>query len=358
MKQASDRFGLFAHGLRLAAAALLAMAGTALAASSPTVPPMDATPRTDSDAAAMSEALAKANAAVVGVRSIAVDDARSIDTLGRFREGTGVVIAPGGLILTIGYLILEADRVDLIIEGRRVVPASVVAYDLATGFGLLQALTPLDLPPARLGNSSALSEQEPLMISSGGEDAGLSLARLVSRRAFSGYWEYHIEGALFTSPPRGGHSGAGLFNIHGELLGIGSLMVGDALGPGRPPLPGNMFVPIDLLKPILGELRERGESRSSTRAWLGLSSVEQDGIVRVLRISRDSPAEQAGIRPGDSILRIDGFAVDSLATLYKHLWRDGPQREITLEIRRGGQSQTLRLNSVDRMQLLSRPKGI
>lgn len=358
MKQATHRLGLLTDGLRLAAAGLLAIAATAHAATSPTAPAAGATLGADNDAAAMSEALARANAAVVGVRSTAVDDARSIDTLGRTRQGTGVVIAPGGLVLTIGYLILEADRVDLIVEGRRSVPARVVAYDLATGFGLLQALTPLDLPPARLGNSSTLSEEEPLMISSGGEDAGLSLARLVSRRAFSGYWEYHIEGALFTSPPRGDHSGAGLFNIHGELLGIGSLMVGDALGPGRPRLPGNMFVPIDLLKPILGELRERGASRSSTRAWLGLSSVEQDGAVRVLRISRDSPAEQAGVRPGDSILSIDGFAVDGLATLYKHLWRDGPQREVTLEIRRGGQSQTLRLNSVDRMQTLSRPKGI
>ena len=197
------------------------------------------------------------------------------------------------------------------------------------------------------------------MIASGGESGGLSLARLVSRRAFSGYWEYHIDGALFTSPPRTDHSGAGLFNANGELMGIGSLVVADALGPGKARLPGNMFVPVDLLKPILSEMRERGASRHSTRAWLGLTSVEQDGSVRVVRTSRDSPAEQAGLQPGDRIMSIDGTRVNGLEALYKTLWgSDRPQREVILEIQRGGEAQTLRLFSVDRMKTLSRPKGI
>ncbi len=133
----------------------------------------------------------------------------------------------------------------------------------------------------------------------------------------------------------------------------------DALGPGRARLPGNMFVPIDLLKPILGELRERGASRSSTRAWLGLVCVEQGGAVRVVRTSTDSPAEQAGLLPGDQIVSIDGAKVTGLEVLYKTLWSSAdPQREVTLEVRRGAESQTLKLNSVDRMQTLRKPKGI
>jgi serine protease Do len=308
---------------------------------------------------AKTQALARAHAAVVGVHATAVDDARSAETLGRQRRGTGVVIDADGLVLTIGYLILEADHIDLVFDGDHKLPARVVAYDLASGFGLLQPLAPVKVAPVQLGNSAKVSDDEALMIASGGESGGLSLARMVSRRAFSGYWEYHIEGALFTSPPRTDHSGAGLFNANGELMGIGSLVVSDALGPGKPRLPGNMFVPIDLLKPILAEMRERGASRLSTRAWLGLTSVEQDGAVRVVRTSRDSPAEQAGLQPGDRIVSIDGTRVNGLEALYKNLWgSESPQREVVLEIQRDGQARTLKLISVDRMKTLSRPKGI
>ena len=343
------------HGLRCVEALAIALAGAFAAHAATPAPDPARAPEVE----AKIQALARARAAVVGVQATAVDDARSVETLGRRRQGTGVVIDADGLVLTIGYLILEADHVDLVFEGERRLPARVVAYDLASGFGLLQPLTPVKVAPVRLGSSSSLSDDEPLMIASGGEAGDLSLARMVSRRAFSGYWEYHIDGALFTSPPRADHSGAGLFNASGELLGIGSLVVSDALGPGRAQLPGNMFVPIDLLKPILAELRERGASRSSTRAWLGLVCVEQDGTVRVVRTSRDSPAELAGMLPGDRIVSIDGAKVGGLEALYKTLWGNtNPQREVTLEIQRGGEAQTLKLISVDRMKTLSRPKGI
>ncbi len=303
-------------------------------------------------------ALRAANAAVVGVKTTAVEDARSIETLGRKRQGSGVVIDADGLVLTIGYLILEAEQVDLVIEGERTVPARVVAYDLASGFGLLQPLAPVKVAPVKLGASAEVSSDEPLMISSGGEDGGRSLAQMVSRRAFSGYWEYHIDGALFTSPPRSDHSGAGLFNARGELLGIGSLVVGNALGDDHPRTPGNMFVPIDLLKPILGEMRREGASRSSSRAWLGMNCVEQGGDVRVIRVNRDSPAEDAGLLPGDRIVSIDGTAVNQLETLYKTLWRNAVERDVVLEIRRAGQLQSVTVHSVDRRQTMSKPKGI
>ena len=305
--------------------------------------------------AAQVEALSRAQAAVIGISATAVDDAGSIATLGRERRGSGVVIGADGLLLTIGYLILEADHVDLLLDSERSVPARVLAYDLATGFGLLQPLAPLRIAPAPLGRSGELAEGEPVMIASGD---GVSLARLVSRRAFSGYWEYHIDGALFTAPARSDHSGAALFNVNGELQGIGSLILSDVLGGGRGAVAGNMFVPVDLLKSVFDELRERGASRLSTRAWLGLNCVERDGAVRIVRVTRESPAEQAGLQHGDQIVAIDGETVAGLESFYKALWRDGAEREVKLDIRRAGEAQTLTARTRDRMKTLRRPQGI
>ncbi|HPG80346.1 S1C family serine protease [Piscinibacter sp.] len=339
---------------RLALASLLAL----LANLSPPAAAQSSTDTAAGGAQARAEALDRARSAMVAVLSEAVDEAGSIATLGALRRGSGVVIGDDGLVLTIGYLILEAERVDLVVEGARRVPARVVAYDLASGFGLLQALAPLRVAPVALGRSTSASGDEPLMVASGGAEGELSLARLVSQRAFSGYWEYHIDAALFTVPPRTDHSGAGLFNLDGELLGIGSLVVSDAMGPAAGRLPGNMFVPVDLLKPILAEMRARGASRGSTRAWLGLNCAESAGEVRVLRVTRESPAELAGVLPGDRILRIDGAEVGALETLYKTLWRDGAERDVQLTIRRGGDVQTLTVHALDRMKTLRKPQGI
>lgn len=336
------------------------------------------------DLEARSRALQRAQQSVLGVQAVAVDEARSANTLGKARSGSGVVIGADGLVLTIGYLVLEAEDVALVRDDGSLVPARVLAYDVATGFGLLQALTPLGLDPVPLGRSAAIASQEPLMIASGGGNGAVSVAQLVSRRAFAGYWEYHIEGALFTSPPRRDHSGAGLFNGAGELVGVGSLLVADAVGsadgltdgpgtgqgggPGagqgaddaeRPRRSGNLFVPVDLLTPILAELRSHGFSAASRRAWLGMNCAEQNGRVRVLRVSDDSPADVAGLEAGDRILRIDGTEVRALDQLWKTLWAGGaPEREIRLEIERENAVQTLTVFSVDRMKTLKRAEGI
>lgn len=316
-------------------------------------------PAAPADAEASTRALQRASASVVGVVAQAVDDARSAATLGRERSGSGVVIGAGDLVLTIGYLILEAERVLLITDDAREVPARVAAYDVATGFGLLQPLAPLRVEAAPFGSSAEVAVGEPLMFVSGGEDGAIGAARLVSRRPFSGYWEYHIDGALFTAPARPDHSGAGLFNGRGELVGIGSLIVAEPLGPGEGRQGGNMFVPTDLLRPILAELRARGSSAQSRRAWMGVNCVEAEGSVRVVRVNRDSPAELAGLEPGDRIVRIDGTDVRALADLWKTLWSGGaPEREVTLDIVRHGQPQTLKLQSVDRMKTLRSAQGV
>lgn len=311
------------------------------------------------DVAAQSRLLNRAATSVVGVRSQAIDEARSSRTLGSSREGSGVVIGTDGLVLTIGYLILEAEQVQLVTDDDRVIPGRVIGYDVASGFGLVQALAPLRIEAVPLGQSGRLREDESLMVASGGDAGAVSAARLVSRRPFAGYWEYRIEGALFTAPPRSDHSGAGLFNAQGELVGIGSLIVAYAMGNDQPRLPGNMFVPIDLLPPILDELRKSGTSAASRRAWMGVNCVEDEGQVRVVRVTDDSPADVAGLLVGDRIVGIDGVAVRSLDQLWTTLWRNGPaEREVRLEIQRDGGSQTLKVFTVERAKTLKRSQGV
>ena len=305
------------------------------------------------------EALTRANAAVVGVQVTAVDGARSAETLGHKRSGSGVVIGPDGLILTIGYLMVEADSIQIVTRDNRKLPARAVAYDLATGFGLVKPLLPLrGMNPVPLGSHDDLRTGEPLMAAMGGEDADVAITQLVSKRPFSGYWEYHIEAALFTSPPIGNHSGAPLFNHRGELLGIGSLLVADALGES-PRVPGNMFVPVDLLKPILAEMQTTGTSKQSRRPWLGLTSAEHSGRVQVVRVTKDSPAQTGGIEPGDVILAVDGTQVATLEQFYKRIWaHPNPDDEIKLTVQQGGDTRTVTLRGVDRMSTMVKPGGI
>ncbi len=305
-----------------------------------------------------SRALERAANAVVGVLARSVDGARSAETLGRARQGSGVVIDEQGLVLTIGYLVLEAEQVLLLIDDGRQVPARVVAYDLATGFGLVRALTPLKLAPAPIGKGRSLADGEPLMVASGGSDGAVGATRLVSRRAFAGYWEYQLDEALYTAPPWPAHSGAGLFNDRGELVGIGSLFVSDASGGGGR-RPGNLFVPADLLPPILPELLARGRSAGSDRAWMGLNCAEVDGQVRVVRVTDDSPADVAGLEAGDRILSLDGQPVATLSALWKALWQQpGSRRAVQLQIERDGQPQQVTVHTVDRAATLRRAEGV
>ena len=313
-------------------------------------------------AQAMIDALTRANAAVVGVRVNVADDARSAETLGKERAGSGVVIGDDGLILTIGYLMLEAQSIQIVTSDNTILPAQAVAYDLATGFGLIRPLLPMrGVKPVPLGKLEEVSQGESLMASIGaqtkGEEVDVNMTQLVSKRPFSGYWEYHIEAAAFTSPPIGNHSGAGLFNQRGELIGIGSLFVGDAMGGNRR-LPGNMFVPVDLLRPILAEMQKTGGTQRSHRPWIGLSSTEQGGRVQVVRVNRDSPAKDAGLEPGDFVLAVDGEKISTLEGFYKKLWARAPESEIKLTVLQGADVKTLVLKAVDRMATMKKPAGI
>jgi S1-C subfamily serine protease len=281
---------------------------------------------------------------VVRLRSKAVANARSISTLGPQREGSGVVIDAQGLVLTIGYLILEAESVELSTTDGRTFPATVIGYDAATGFGLLRSLTPLPVKPVPFGESATVADREAVLIV--GFD-GVAPALVVSRRQFVGYWEYLLDEAIYTAPATVNWSGAALLNRAGALLGIGSLVVTDAAGPGSQ-TPGNMFVPIDLLKPLLGDLIARGKSSAGPRPWLGVQTQEVQGNVIVTRVSPDSPADRAKLQPGDVLVSLDGQPIKGQADLYTRLWSRRAGVEVPLEVLRAGKIQAVPVKSIDR----------
>lgn len=288
-------------------------------------------------------------AAIVKIESHALPDARSAATLGTEREGTGVVIARDGLILTIGYLLIEADDVK-IVDGRgRALPARVVAYDHASGLGLVRPITPLDIAPIRLGDSSKLSEADPVLIVNDGGRGDATRAYVVARRLFSGSWEYMLDSAIFTTPPILNWSGAALIGTDGSLLGVGSLILRD-VSDGDPPLPGNMFVPIETLKPILADLIKTGRRAGPPRPWLGVAADEVQGRLIVARVSPEGPADLAGVQRGDIILAVGGEGVRSQADFYRKVWARGAAgSDIPLRLLQGIDVLEIKVRSMDRL---------
>ena len=298
-----------------------------------------------------SEAPAGPLDAVVGVRASIPADARTAETLGTERQGSGVVIRADGLVLTIGYLILEAERAELVLPGGREVPAEVLAYDYDSGFGLLQALAPLGIEPVAFGESAGLGEDSRVLVASFAGPEAATPAYVVSRRDFAGYWEYLLPDAIFTAPPHRFFGGAALFGPDGRLLGIGSLMVGDAAEDRA--LPGNMSVPIDALKPILGEMLAHGRAARPARPWLGLITEELRGRLFVTRVAPGGPAAAAGLAADDIVLGVADKPVASPADFYRKVWALGDAGvEVPLTVLRGAEVARIPVASGDRYDYL------
>jgi len=290
--------------------------------------------------------------AIVKIRSIIPNDAHTASTLGTEREGSGVVIDSKGHILTIGYLIVEAETIEVIGPDGKSISATYVGYDYNTGFGLLRTDKPLNVEPMKLGQSSEAKAGEPMLIAGHGGADSVQVARVIARKEFAGYWEYLLENAIFTVPAYSNFGGAALIDREGRLLGIGSLLT-QVMIEGFGSIPCNIFVPIDLLNPILSDLKTRGRSREAPRPWLGLSAEESHGRVFVLQVTSKGPAEQAGLHVRDLILTVNGKAVNGLADFYRKVWALGNAGvDVSLGVLRGIQIRDVTVHSADRYQFL------
>jgi len=300
--------------------------------------------------------LDRALSCVVSLSSRIPDEAFTAETLGTERAGNGVVIHEDGLVLTIGYLVTEAETVWLTTHDGRSVPAHVVGIDAVTGFGLVQALGRLDLPALPLGRSDSLKLGQRAVVAGGGGRRQSLAVELVARQEFAGYWEYVLDEALFTAPCHPHWGGTALIGPAGDLLGIGSLQLqqGDSSGSAKAI---NMVVPIDLLPPILDDLRTRGRADRPARPWLGLFATEtSDGVV-VMGLADDGPAEAAGISGGDVVVAVAGEPVPDLAGFFRQVWALGEAgARVPLTVRRDGREIALSVTSADRDRFLVGPQ--
>ncbi|HEY6453251.1 MAG TPA: S1C family serine protease [Steroidobacteraceae bacterium] len=284
------------------------------------------------------------------------EDAYTASILGTDRLGHGVVIRGGGrnLVLTIGYLITEAESIWLTDHDGRVVEACPLAFDSVSGFGLVQPLGTLDTPALERGSSSTLAVGDRVIIVGHGGARHSLEARLIARREFAGYWEYLLEEALFTAPPHPQWGGTALVDENGLLLGIGSLFVEESMAQER--FDANMFVPVELLAPVLEEMIELGHPRRPPRPWLGIYTAEQSDHVIVAGLTRDGPAHRAGLRPGDLIMEVAGQRVFSLPQFLRGVWSSGAAgAQVSLTLARGRESLHVNVHSASREDFLKQP---
>ena len=292
---------------------------------------------------------------IVTLRAGVPNDAFTAEALGTERAGSGICI-PGGLVLTMGYLIMEADSIWMTTAEGRAVPGHALAVDFETGFGLVQPLGKLGVPEIAIGDSNALEiGSQALLCAAGGRHRAIE-TRVVGRQEFAGYWEYLIEDAFFTAPAHPFWGGAGLIGEDGRLLGVGSLVLQQGDAAGRR-VDMNMVVPTSLLLPVQEELTRLGRVNRPARPWLGMFAMENDDAVMVGGVTDGGPADRAGLRPGDRVVAVDGDEVTDLPHLWRRVWSAGTAgARVRMSIGREEELLHVTLHSIDRATMLRAPR--
>jgi S1-C subfamily serine protease len=334
-----------------AALLTVAQAQTPPADAPPAQTPLQQAPSTPAPAA-QAPSIQELLSGVVRIKTFINPDGRTVENLGREREGSGVVIDSNGLVLTIGYLMVEAHAAEIVTNDGRTVPANVVGYDHETGFGLLQAIAPLKVRPLAFGKSAELKQAEIVIVAAGGGPDHASPVAIAAKREFAGSWEYLLDEAIFTTPPHAEWSGAALINRQGKLVGIGSLIVGDATGQDDS-TPGNMFVPIDRLPPILVDLMSEGRVAGKAPPWLGLTTEELRGKLIVSKVVPGGPAEKAGLSRGTVIVGVGGQEPKSLADFYRKVRAlGGAGVSVPLNVQQNHETRQVEIKSMNRLDHL------
>ncbi len=293
--------------------------------------------------------------AIVGVKVTVPADAFTAETLGTERAGHGVLIRKDGLVLTIGYLVIEAETIWIQLGDGRAVPGHLLAYDHETGFGLIQALARTEFPAIEIGKSSLARIGDDVVVAGAGGAGSAVACRIIAKQEFAGYWEYLLDQALFTAPAHPNWGGAGLIDASGRLIGIGSLQLQYSRADGTSDHL-NMIVPIDLLKPILDDLIKHGRAGRPVRPWLGLYATEAGNRLVIAGMSNRGPAKSADLRSGDIVLDVAGTEVATLADFYRRIWSLGPAGvEVPIRVFRKGKSLTVIVRSGDRASYFKPP---
>lgn len=302
--------------------------------------------------------LEAALSSVVGLRVEVPADGFTAGVLGTERRGNGIVIGEKGLVLTVGYLVVEAEAVWITTVRGTAVPGHVMAYDQATGFGLVQALGRLGVPAMPIGSSRGLEDGTPVVVAGNRGLKTALAARVTGRRPFAGYWEYLLDEALFTAPAHPSWGGAAVISDQGELVGVGSLLVQEGGQGGQSAVVGNMAVPAELLATVRAELMRQGHSAASHRPWLGLYATDmRDNAVVVTGTAAKGPAAVAGLKEGDIVLRLAGEPVADLADLWRRLWAAGPPGvAVRMTVARAGNPREVELRTADRNAFLKQPR--
>ncbi len=312
--------------------------------------PLSAQPKPEDCSFDLDQALS----AVVGLRTTVAEGAFTAQTLGTERAGHGVIIRRNGLVLTIGYLITEAETIWLHLADGRTLPGHALAYDQQTGFGLVQVLERTELPALKLGRSGRSRIGDRVVVAGAGGRSRAIAANIVAKQEFAGYWEYLLDEAIFTTPSHPNWGGAGVIDAAGDLIGIGSLQVEQA-SEGRP-VYFNMIVPTDLLEPVLDDLLAHGRPNGPERPWLGLYATEVQDKVVVAGLAAGAPARRAGLATGDLVLAVADDEVTSLAGMYRRIWSLGSAGvEVPLRVFREGRSLQIKISSSDRNRFLKTP---
>jgi len=292
--------------------------------------------------------------AMVLLRAEIPEDAFTASILGTERAGNGVVIAENGLVLTIGYLITEASVIWLTTNKGTVVGGTVLGYDQASGFGLVQPLGKLGVKPIERGSAASIRVGENVVVAGHGGRAHALKATVFAKREFAGYWEYVLDEALFTAPAHPQWGGSALIGADGKLAAIGSLLVQERIDAGT--IQGNMMVPIDLLAPILDDMVKTGRASRAPRPWLGMYTTEAGERLVIAGLAPGGPAERAGARVGDAVLEVAGDKPKSLADLWRKIWDLGPSGAVVpLKLARNGKISEVRIVSADRGDFLKKP---